>query len=173
MLSTLELIIRLTISACLGAILGWEREAHSKPAGLRTHVLVSLGSAAFMIAGLELDHELGLKHQQTSADLLKVLAGIAGGIGFLGAGAIIQNRQGVSGLTTAATIWLAAAVGVASGLGYYRLAGISLVLALITLIALGFVQQGKDYLDKGDQPDDGDLALKDDGSLPQSHQAAK
>ncbi|WP_425617516.1 MgtC/SapB family protein [Anatilimnocola sp. NA78] len=162
MLSTLELIIRLSVAAVFGAVLGWEREAQNKPAGLRTHILVSLGSAAFMLAGLELNNELVAKGQSNSADILKVVGGIVGGIGFLGAGSIIQNRRGVSGLTTAATIWVAAAVGITSGLGYYRLAAISVVLALSALLALGTLQHGKKYLKADDQPEVEDDAHKDD-----------
>jgi putative Mg2+ transporter-C (MgtC) family protein len=154
MLSTVELVIRLALAAIAGAILGWEREAQKKPAGLRTHLLVSLGSAAFMIAGFELHHELVSQNQAAGSDLLKVLAGIAGGVGFLGAGSIIQNRSNVSGLTTAATTWLAAAVGIACGLGYYRIAAITLVLALVALLLLGVVQQGTEYLTSEDSSDD-------------------
>ena len=79
MLTLLELIARLSLAAAVGAILGWEREAQKKPAGLRTHLLVSLGSAAFMIAGYQLHKELVAGDQAAGADLLKVLAGIAGG----------------------------------------------------------------------------------------------
>lgn len=100
-----------------------------------------------MLGGVELHLELMAKNQAGNADLLKVLAGIAGGIGFLGAGSIIQSRSSVSGLTTAATTWLAAAVGIACGLGYYRLAGISVSLGLIALLVLGVLQQGKSYLE--------------------------
>lgn len=129
-----------------GAVLGWEREAQHKPAGLRTHILVALGSALFILLGLQLHHDLIAKNQAGNADIMKVLEGVIGGIGFLGAGSIIQSRRGVSGLTTAATIWLTAAVGVAAGLGYYRLSAIATVLALVVLLALGFLTQGKDYL---------------------------
>ncbi len=159
MLTTLELILRLSAAAVVGAVLGWEREAQKKPAGLRTHLLVSLGSAAFMIAGYELHYELVGRDQAAGADLLKVLAGIAGGVGFLGAGSIIQNRSNVSGLTTAATTWLAAAIGIACGLGYYRLAAITLVLALVALFFLGLLLHGKDYLNATD--DEGTAEAKD------------
>lgn len=152
MLSTLELILRLSLAAAVGAILGWEREAQKKPAGLRTHMLVSLGSAAFMIAGYELHHELVGSDQASRADLLRVLAGIAGGVGFLGAGSIIQNRSNVSGLTTAATTWVSSAIGIACGLGFYRLTAITLVLALIALMLLGIAQHGSDYLNSN-EPD--------------------
>jgi putative Mg2+ transporter-C (MgtC) family protein len=154
MLTTLEMILRLGSAAAVGAVLGWEREAQKKPAGLRTHLLVSLGSAAFMIAGYELHHELVGRDQAAGADLLKVLAGIAGGVGFLGAGSIIQNRSNVSGLTTAATTWLAAAIGIACGLGYYQLAAITLVLALLALLLLGLLQRGADYLNGDDDQED-------------------
>jgi putative Mg2+ transporter-C (MgtC) family protein len=147
MLTTWELILRLGIAAVFGAVLGWEREAHHKPAGLRTHILVSVGSAVFMLAALQLHHDLTTKGQAGSLDVMKVLGGIVGGIGFLGAGSIIHGRGGVSGLTTAATIWLAAAVGVAAGLGNYRLSAICTVLAIVVLLALGLLEQGKQYLD--------------------------
>lgn len=146
MLSTLELIIRLSLAAAAGAVLGWERETQKKPAGLRTHLLVSLGSAAFMVGAFELHHELVGRNQAAGSDLLKVFAGIAGGVGFLGAGSIIQNRSNVSGLTTAATTWLAAAVGIACGLGYYRIAGITLVLAITALLLFGLLEKGTSYL---------------------------
>ena len=159
MLTTFELILRLGLAAGVGAILGWEREAQHKPAGLRTHLLVSLGSAAFMIAGYQLHHELVGQDRVAGSDLLKVLAGIAGGVGFLGAGSIIQNRANVSGLTTAATTWLAAAVGIACGLGYYRLTAITMVLALVALVVLGIATQGTDYLRSN--PEDQDPASAD------------
>lgn len=161
MLSTSELILRLSLAAVMGAILGWEREAQKKPAGLRTHLLVSLGSAAFMIAGFELHHELVGRGQAGGADLLKVLAGIAGGVGFLGAGSIIQNRSNVSGLTTAATTWVSAAIGISCGLGYYRLTAITLVLSLVALVLLGIAQHGSDYLNSNEP---GETAAKADGS---------
>lgn len=157
MLDTFEMILRLGLAAAVGAVLGWEREAQKKPAGLRTHMLVSLGSAAFMIAAFELHHELVSRDQAAGSDLLKVLAGIAGGVGFLGAGSIIQNRHNVSGLTTAATTWVAAAIGIACGLGYYRPTAITLVLALVALLLLGIAQQGTNYLKSepdADSPDD-------------------
>jgi putative Mg2+ transporter-C (MgtC) family protein len=168
MLTTWELVLRLTIATGLGAALGWEREAQHKPAGLRTHILVSLGSAAFMLAGLELHHELFAKQQAGGSDLLKVLGGIVGGIGFLGAGSIIQSRHGVSGLTTAATIWLTSAVGLAAGLGYYRLAVACTVLALLVLFVLGFMTQGKQYVENSEGTDgaEDDIPAKGDGKPP-------
>jgi putative Mg2+ transporter-C (MgtC) family protein len=164
MLSTVELILRLGLAAGCGAILGWEREAQHKPAGLRTHILVALGSAAFMLAGLELHLELVAKNQASNADLLKVLGGIAGGVGFLGAGSIIHSRSNISGLTTAATTWLSAAVGIACALGYYRLAGITVGLGLIALLALGLIEPGKHYLQADERPAEDEPASKANGS---------
>lgn len=124
-----------------GAVLGWERESQQKPAGLRTHMLVSLGAAGFMIAGLQLHQQLFGIDQQASSDLMKVIAGIIGGIGFLGAGSIMRSGGEVQGLTTAATIWLAASIGLACGLGFYIQAATSVVLALVILFVLGVMER--------------------------------
>lgn len=141
MINEVELTARLALAIGAGAILGWEREAHNKPAGVKTHMLVALGSAGFMLAGMELHEQLIGLNQANNSDLMKVLGGIVGGIGFLGAGSIIQSGRTVHGLTTAATIWLAAAVGIACSLGLYTLAAASVGLALATLLILGLMQR--------------------------------
>jgi putative Mg2+ transporter-C (MgtC) family protein len=141
MISELELTARMGLAIVAGAILGWERETHNKPAGVKTHMLVALGSAGFMLAGMELHEQLVRMNQANNADLMKVLAGIVGGIGFLGAGSIIQSGGRVRGLTTAATIWVAAAVGIACSLGLYVLATVSVGLAMATLVFLGLMQR--------------------------------
>jgi putative Mg2+ transporter-C (MgtC) family protein len=141
MLSEYEVAARLAASVAAGAIIGWEREAHHKPAGIKTHMLVTLGSAGFMLAGIQLFEQLVAKEQAASADLLKLLAGIVGGIGFLGAGSILRKGDEVQGLTTAATIWMASATGVACGLGLYYLAAVAIGMALATLLILGMVQK--------------------------------
>lgn len=122
--------LRLGLAAFLGAIVGWEREKWHKAAGLRTHMLVAIGGALFMLA----PHELGM----TSADLSRVIQGIVTGIGFLGAGAILKlsEHREIRGLTTAAGIWLTAGVGVATGLGRYALAIGSVILAWLILRVL-------------------------------------
>lgn len=109
--SALQLAIRLTVAGLLGALLGWEREVAGKAAGLRTHILVSIGAAGFVAVPLQADF--------ASSDVSRVLQGLITGIGFLGAGCILKaNDEGqVKGLTTAAGIWLTAGVGVAAGLG--------------------------------------------------------
>jgi putative Mg2+ transporter-C (MgtC) family protein len=136
-----ETIIRVLMAVLAGACLGWERESAHKPAGLRTHVLVTLGAAATVIASLKLHHELVVAGDLGGSDPMKAIAGIVGGVGFLGAGSIIRDHTGVRGLTTAATIWLAAAIGVACGLGYYLLAAACVITALTTLVLLGSFEQ--------------------------------
>jgi putative Mg2+ transporter-C (MgtC) family protein len=140
-MSTLDILIRLVLALVGGAVLGWEREWRNKPAGLKTHVLVSLGSAAFILAGLTFYEEMGAAAATSSNDMLKVLAGVIGGVGFLGAGAIMRSGGNVHGLTTAATIWLAAAIGVAAGFGYILLGGLCVGLGLLTLVAFEVIEQ--------------------------------
>ena len=138
---TVDVIIRLITAVCAGAILGWERESQHKPAGLRTHMLVTLGSAAFVVASLQYQSQLTAASPSANVDLFKVIAGIVGGVGFLGAGSIIQSGGSVKGLTTAATIWLSSAIGVACGLGAYPLAATCVLLALIILFVLGVFER--------------------------------
>jgi len=122
----LEMVLRLLLATALGAIIGYQRERAGKPAGLRTHVLICLGAALFTIASL---YAFG-----AAADPARIAAGIVAGIGFLGAGAIIRRDEGlVAGLTTAATIWAVAAIGLAAGAGLYL---VSVVTAAIVLIVL-------------------------------------
>lgn len=119
-----------------GAALGWEREAQDKPAGLRTHTMVSLGCALLTVVALRFMHDARMEYNQV-VDPFRVLQGIVGGIGFLGAGAIIQSSGSVSGLTTASNIWLSAAAGITCGMGYFELAAFAVILGLGIL--LGFV----------------------------------
>lgn len=121
---------RLLWAALLGGLIGAERESRGKFAGLRTQMTVSLAAAAFVIVGSETDDGDG--------DLGRVIQGIAAGVGFLGAGTILKNwDEGVKGLTTAATIYLTAAVGVATGAGHGFLATVCVVIAWIILSVMG------------------------------------
>jgi putative Mg2+ transporter-C (MgtC) family protein len=129
----LVVIGRLGLSVLMGAALGWDREMRQKPAGLRTHMLVALGAAGFTLLGLEF---VAAGPQTTGAgnvDVLRVIQGIIGGIGFLGAGAIIHGRGEVAGMTTAAGIWVTAAIGIACGLGELVLAGLLTVASVLVL----------------------------------------
>jgi putative Mg2+ transporter-C (MgtC) family protein len=122
--------LRLFIAMLLGSILGYERESVGAAAGLRTHMLVSVGSALFVLVPLQAGMPL--------EDLSRVVQGVTAGIGFLGAGAIIKMRHEseIRGLTTAASIWLTSAVGVAAGMGLEATAFLSTVLALLILSLL-------------------------------------
>ncbi len=140
-LSHIEMLLR-TVFAILGAgALGWERERIGKPAGLRTQMMVGLGSATFTILSVRLYHASLHDGSSGQFDLLRVIAGIVGGIGFLGAGTIIQARGSVKGITTASAIWVVGAFGIACGLGYYLLAAMNVALALIVLIVFGIVER--------------------------------
>jgi putative Mg2+ transporter-C (MgtC) family protein len=127
------IVIRLAVSIIIGGLIGLERELEHKPAGLRTIILVCLGSTIFMLVGFE----LGL----AGSELGRIVAGVVTGIGFLGAGAIIRARGEVYGLTTAATIWLASGLGLAIGAGYFTLAIIAAIFVLVVLRLLGIVEK--------------------------------
>lgn len=128
--------VRLLLSLVLGSILGLERFIVAKPAGLRTITLVCTGSAAFMILA-ERMHETG----SLGVDPTRVAQGVITGIGFLGAGTILQRREGVRGLTTAATIWMTAAVGMACGVGAFDLALLGTLIGIVVLQGYGFLER--------------------------------
>jgi putative Mg2+ transporter-C (MgtC) family protein len=129
-----EIAVRLGAALIIGSALGLNRELHGKPAGLRTHGLVSLGAAVAAIVSLGFPGES--KAMDPNA-ISRVLQGILTGIGFLGAGVILRDPNGhVTGLTTAATIWICAVLGVVCGLGHWPVLGIALALTVIAL-ALG------------------------------------
>ena len=135
-----ESLLRLALAAVLGGLIGMERELREREAGLRTHLLVALGSALFTIVGAYgfrafLDSGANV----VRADPTRIAAQIVTGIGFLGAGAIIRQGLSVRGLTTAATLWVVAAVGLAAGAGYYSTAVITTALVLIALYPLRIV----------------------------------
>ncbi|MCP3974852.1 MAG: MgtC/SapB family protein [bacterium] len=127
-LTDLEMIARVALAAALGAGLGVEREVQHKTAGLRTHTLVSAGAALFAVAGASVSAD--------GTDLTRVAAQVVTGIGFIGAGGMIRTGFTMTGITTAATLWFAAALGVAAGFGLYWVAAASLAIALIAM--LGF-----------------------------------
>ena len=122
----LEMVLRLLLATALGAIIGYQRERAGKPAGLRTHILICVGAALFTVASI---------YGFSTADAARVAAGVVAGIGFLGAGAIIRGGEGVvAGLTTAATIWAVAGIGLAAGAGLYLVSAVATVIALIVLL---------------------------------------
>ena len=125
-----RILTRLLLAGVLGGVLGYERESRGKAAGVRTHMLVAMGAALFVLVPA-----LG---GMAVADMSRVIQGVVTGVGFLGAGAIIKHRseEDVQGLTTAAGIWMTAAIGVACGLGRESTALLSTLLALAVLVAL-------------------------------------
>jgi putative Mg2+ transporter-C (MgtC) family protein len=132
-----ESLLRLALAAVLGGLIGVERELREREAGLRTHLLVALGSALFTIVGAYGFHDfLNSGASVVRVDPTRIAAQIVTGIGFLGAGAIIRQGLSVRGLTTAATLWVVAAVGLAAGAGYYSVAVITTALVLIALYPL-------------------------------------
>jgi putative Mg2+ transporter-C (MgtC) family protein len=122
-------VISLILAAFLGAAVGLERELSGKSAGLRTNLLICLGAAIFTIISKRLD-------VVTEGSTTRIAAQIVTGVGFLGAGAVIQDRRGVHGLTTAATIWLVASIGMACGAGFHKLATIATLIVIIVLVGL-------------------------------------
>jgi len=127
LVESIRVVLRILAATLVGAVVGYERERTGKSAGLRTHMLVSLGSAIFVLVALEAGMPI--------EDLSRVIQGVAAGIGFIGAGAILKlaDARVIEGLTTAAGIWLTAALGVAAGLGRFGVAAISAVMAWLIL----------------------------------------
>nr|WP_314624517.1 MgtC/SapB family protein [uncultured Noviherbaspirillum sp.] len=125
-----RITLRLLVAAVLGALIGYDREARNRSAGLRTHMLVALGAAIFIITPMQSGMEI--------EDLSRVVQGIIAGIGFLGAGAILklEHSERIHGLTTAASIWMTAAIGIAAGLGREMTATLSAVITLFVLSGL-------------------------------------
>lgn len=134
----LEILIRMAAAIACGAVVGFEREFQAKPAGLRTHMMVALGSASFTLLTLHI-YQAALEAAgsgRVGSDPLRVVSGVIGGIGFLGAGSIVQGRGSVQGLTTAATIWVVGSVGIACGTGYYIVALFTVAFSLIILMGV-------------------------------------
>jgi putative Mg2+ transporter-C (MgtC) family protein len=135
-----EALLRLALAATLGGLIGFERELREREAGLRTHMLVAMGSALFTIVSAYGFHDfLAAGQSVVRADPTRIAAQIVTGIGFLGAGAIIRQGLSVRGLTTAATLWVVAAIGLAAGAGYYSGAVITTALVLVSLWPLRIV----------------------------------
>jgi putative Mg2+ transporter-C (MgtC) family protein len=128
-----EALVRLALAAVLGGAVGLEREYRQKPAGLRTNMLIALGSALFSILSIELGAGTG------SPD--RIAAQVVTGIGFLGAGAILRSGDHIHGLTTAATIWVNAAIGMAAGLGSYTVATVAAAITLVVLALLPWMEK--------------------------------
>lgn len=130
---SLVIILRLLLSGILSGLIGFERELHHRSAGLRTHILVSLGSTLVMLTSL---YVFDIYKDKVPLDPARIAAGVITGIGFLGAGAIIRMGEDVKGLTTAASLWVTAAIGLAIGCGFYIPAISTTILVIFVLIFL-------------------------------------
>ena len=127
-------LVRLLIAFVLGGLVGIEREVHQKPAGFRTHILISVASALFTLLSMSAAFGDG------AADPTRIASQVLTGMGFVGAGVIISTRGEVRGVTTASSLWITAAIGMAAGLGEYALAAFSTLLTLTTLVVLWQVE---------------------------------
>lgn len=134
-----EFILRIFIAALLGGAIGLEREYRAKEAGFRTHFLVALGSALFMILSAHGFEEVLHKYPNISLDPSRIASQVVTGIGFIGAGTIIFQKTNVKGLTTAAGVWVTAAIGLTCGVGMFSLASVATVLVLAGLEAFNFI----------------------------------
>jgi putative Mg2+ transporter-C (MgtC) family protein len=135
-LKPLELFLRLAIAGVFGALIGFDRELKNKPAGLRTHTLVSLAAALFTLITFELYYDLTKLGDARGADPIRIIEAVTSGVAFLAAGAIIRSGGNVQGLTTGANMWLAGAIGVACGAGFYTLAVLGAVFSVIIITLL-------------------------------------
>ncbi len=144
MITDYEMMIRLTVACLLSGLIGLERETAKHEAGLRTHILVCLGSTLIMLTSL---HVFDIYKSQAQLDPTRIAAGVITGIGFLGAGTIIRSPEGVRGLTTASSLWVVAALGLSVGCGFYKT---SIFVTFLVMAVLLFLRKfEKALLKKG------------------------
>lgn len=129
----IDLVLKLVVAACLGLVLGYEREVHKRPAGLRTHSLICMGAALFTV--------LSMSFAGNNVDASRVAAGVVTGIGFIGGGILFKSEDRVFGLTTAAELWVAGAIGLAVGIGYYFAAIVATLIVLFILVPLKHISE--------------------------------
>ena len=133
----LQMFMRLLLTLVLSGLIGLERQVHRRDAGLRTHILVALGSCLIMLTSL---YVFDIYKDQVAMDPVRIAAGVVTGIGFLGAGTIIRETDGVRGLTTAASLWVVAGIGLAVGVGFNNVAIYTTILVLIVLHFLRYLE---------------------------------
>ncbi|TFZ40367.1 MgtC/SapB family protein [Soehngenia longivitae] len=133
MIRNSDIFVRLILAAIVGGLIGMEREASNRPAGFRTHILVSVGSTLMML--------VSINGATDGADSTRIAAQVVSGIGFLGAGTILRNGNTIKGLTTAASLWVCAGIGLAIGQGFYFAAIVTSIIALLSLIYLGKLEK--------------------------------
>jgi len=129
-MEALQILLRLMLSVAIGGVIGWERGVGRRPAGFRTHILVSLGAAVAMLTGEMVASRYG------TGDATRIASQVVSGIGFLGAGTILKVGVNIKGLTTAASLWATACLGLAAGAGLFLMAALGLVIVMLTLTIL-------------------------------------
>ena len=144
---SVELLIRLVVGTALGGVIGYERDVHGRPAGLRTHLIVALASTTFMLVSTHFVYfQHYTKDDLVSVDTSRIAASVVTGIGFLGDGAILRTGLGVQGLTTAAGLWLVAAIGLAAGAGMYVLSAAATLVGVVARAVLRRFEHKDDQL---------------------------
>lgn len=164
------IVARLVLAAILGALIGLEREWRKRPAGLRTHILVCLATATFAVLTIEIVHapmfRLDEVKDAIKVDPIRVVEAVTAGIAFLAAGTIIFSRGEVQGLTTGAGMWLAGAIGLAAGLGFWQIALLCTALVLLALALLKLVEIHQEDSVRRDSRTPSDGRLEDDLRKP-------
>lgn len=141
-----DMILRPFVAVICAAVLGFDREIHGKPAGLRTQMMVALGTTVFTMTTWQLHERMAMENPAQAIDPTRVIAGVIGGLGFLGAGSIVRAGASVRGLTTASTVWVIGAIGIACGLGNFALAGTTTGFAALILMGIGFLEHRRKFL---------------------------
>ena len=154
-----EIALRLGLASLFGAVVGFEREIRDRPAGLRTHMLISLAAAIFTILAFEIFYAVRSESPVANIDPLRLVEAVTAGVAFLAAGTILRSGGKVEGLTTGASMWLAGAFGMACGLGYYTIALIGGVLTIMILAIVLYLEDK--YIDPGKNENDDAPANKD------------
>ena len=147
-MTTTDILIRLLLAVIIGGAIGYEREYKNRPAGFRTHILVCVGATVVSLIQMEMVHDVmalvgtnPVLAESMKIDIGRLGAAVISGIGFLGAGTILQTKGSVKGLTTAASLWMVACVGLAIGMGYYLIGLVTGLIIVIVLVFLGKVQE--------------------------------
>lgn len=147
----LDTTARLVLGTLLAALIGFEREVRDKSAGLRTHMLVGLGAAAFSVFAMQLASHPIADNPTVSLDPMRIIAGVAGGLGFLGGGAIIHSKGDIYGMTTAVGIWIAGAIGVGCGVGNFFAVLVTVGVALVCLGPVRYLENWLSNLNESSQ----------------------
>ncbi len=148
------IFVRLLLAALLGGLVGLDREIKRRPAGLRTHMLIATAAALLTIITIEVLHDTRLTDLSTRGDPIRIIEAVTAGVAFLAAGAIIQARETVIGVTTGASMWMVGALGVAAGMGDYTIAVMATVLTLIILALISRFEQHINSSKEGSESND-------------------